>query len=109
MRRQEGVNLPLVQASDTEPGRREGDKGDKGNRKEGEVEEEELGFRLAPSHYLNTIRQVHTDFTGEGSSFSMFFVVLPPVANSSKNVLMLQNKFGAFHIKRFVCIYIYIN
>jgi hypothetical protein len=48
--------------SEAEPGRREGEKG--GGKKEGEVEEEEQGFKLAPSEYLNTIRQVDKDFRG---------------------------------------------
>jgi hypothetical protein len=57
--------VSLVKVSEAEPGRREGEKG--GGKKEGEVEEEEQGFKLAPSEYLNTIRQVDKDFRGNAS------------------------------------------
>jgi hypothetical protein len=36
------------------------------------VEEEEQGFKLAPSEYLNTIRQVDKDFRGNASDLFIF-------------------------------------
>jgi hypothetical protein len=78
-----------VKVSEAEPGRREGEKG--GGKKEGEVEEEEQGFKLAPSEYLNTIRQVDKDFRGNASDlivtrlpslmFSKIIIIITLVIN----------------------------